>query len=123
MFLFIDTISSPAHYLLFDGEKQVVCEYCMDIKGQESERFLSSLEAFIQDHHVDFPSLEGIIVVNGPGSFTAMRIVTLTVNTLAFVHGTPLYGIDFFRLLSLSGLPYPMAIKANRGEYLVQRNV
>lgn len=122
MFLFIDTISSPAHYILFDGEKHIAGEYSREIKGQESEMFLSSIEDFIQAHHLDLASLEGIMVVNGPGSFTAMRIVTLTLNTLAFVHGTPLYALDFFTLMSLSGLPYPMAIKANRGEYLTQEN-
>gem|GEM_PF-6865401 len=46
--------------------------------------------------------LDGIVVVNGPGSFTAMRIVTLTLNTLAFVHKTPLYGLDFFNLATLA---------------------
>lgn len=49
-----------------------------------------------------------------------MRIITLTVNTLAFVHKTPLFALDFFRLLSLSERDFPMCVKANRGEYLVR---
>ena len=61
-------------------------------------------------------------MVNGPGSFTAMRIVTLTINTLSFVHHTPLYGIDYFRLSEISGSPFPMLIRANRGEYLKKEN-
>lgn len=47
-----------------------------------------------------------------------MRIITLTLNTLSFVHHTPLYSIDSFRLGELSGWTFPMLIRANRGEYL-----
>lgn len=59
------------------------------------------------------------MVVNGPGSFTAMRIITLTINTLSFVHGTKLYAIDYFALGELFGWTCPMLIRANRGEYLI----
>lgn len=69
-----------------------------------------------------FQDLEGAVVVNGPGSFTAMRIITLTINTLSFVHHTPLHSIDYFTLGELSGWNYPMLLRANRGEYLLQRD-
>lgn len=60
--------------------------------------------------------------MNGPGSFTAMRIITLTINTLSFVHHTPLYSMDYFTLGELSGWGYPILLRANRGEYLIQKN-
>jgi tRNA A37 threonylcarbamoyladenosine modification protein TsaB len=69
-----------------------------------------------------FSDLHGIVVVNGPGGFTAMRIVTLMVNTIAFVHKIPLYALDFFKLAMLGGLDYPMLIKANKGEYLLKKS-
>jgi tRNA A37 threonylcarbamoyladenosine modification protein TsaB len=63
-----------------------------------------------------------VVVVNGPGSFTAMRIITLTINTLSFVHGTKLYSIDYFTLGKYFGWTYPIVIRANRGEYLIQKD-
>jgi tRNA A37 threonylcarbamoyladenosine modification protein TsaB len=59
--------------------------------------------------------------VNGPGSFTAMRIITLTINTLSFVHPVPLYDMEYFTLGVLSGWSFPILIRANRGEYLIQK--
>lgn len=120
MLLFIDTISNPVTYILFSKEREIIKQISRDIRGQESEMFLTSLEEFVTNSSCSLESLEGIVVINGPGSFTAMRIVTLTLNTLTFVHKTPLYALDYFQFLGLSGCSYPMAIKANRGEYLVQ---
>ena len=60
--------------------------------------------------------------MNGPGSFTAMRIITLTINTLSFVHHIPLYSVDYFMLGELSGWMYPLLLRANRGEYLLKKD-
>jgi tRNA A37 threonylcarbamoyladenosine modification protein TsaB len=65
-------------------------------------------------------NLLGIVVVNGPGSFTAMRIITLTINTLSFVHHIPLYSIDYFTQGTLSSWTHPIILRANRGEYLIE---
>lgn len=118
MYLLIDTISIPATYILFDSEKDIVSEEHLELRGQESECFLDSLSAFLLKNNLEYRDLDGVVVVNGPGSFTAMRIITLTVNTLSFVHRIPLYGIDYFRLAELAGAEFPMLIRANRGEYL-----
>lgn len=122
MYLFIDTISTPATYILFDSERMVVSQELLELKGRESEHFLVSLLAFLGKNKQEFGNLSGVIVVNGPGSFTAMRIITLTINALSFVHHTPLYSIDYFVLAELSGQDYPMLVRANRGEYLLQKN-
>ncbi len=61
--------------------------------------------------------------MNGPGSFTAMRIITLTINTLSFVHHIPLYSIDYFQMGILSGWTFPILLRANRGEYLIQKDI
>lgn len=68
----------------------------------ESELFLVSLEQFLKENDISFSEIEGMVVVNGPGGFTGMRIITLTINTIAFVYGTKLYPIDFFALGELS---------------------
>lgn len=98
MNLFIDTISLPATYILFDSEGNIISQEFTELKGRESEYFLVSILEFLHKNNLEFRDLSGVIVVNGPGSFTAMRIITLTINTLSFVHHTPLYSIDYFAL-------------------------
>lgn len=98
MYLFIDTISIPAIYILLDTEKNIVSQESLELRGRESEYFLISLQEFLARNSLEYNTLEGIIVVNGPGSFTAMRIITLTINTLSFVYHIPLYSIDYFHL-------------------------
>lgn len=121
MYLLIDTVSIPATFVLFDAEKNIVSQESEDFRGRESERFLDSLLGFLAKNHMEYHDLKGVIVVNGPGSFTAMRIVTLTVNTLSFVHHIPLYELDYFTLSELSKRDYPVLLRANRGEYLLQK--
>lgn len=121
MYLFIDTISTPAVYILFGAWKEVVDRESFELKGRESEYFLDSVLSFLTKNNLVFKDIEGVIAVNGPGSFTAMRIITLTLNTLSFVHHIPLYAIDYFTLGKLSGWQHPVLLRANRGEYLIQK--
>lgn len=37
---------------------------------------------------------DGICVVSGPGSFSSIRIGTLTANLIARIHGLPLFAVD-----------------------------
>lgn len=122
MYLLIDTISTPATYILFDSGKDIVSQESLELKGRESEHFLISLSEFLLNNKLEYQDLDGVIVVNGPGSFTAMRIITLTINTLSFVHPIPLYSINYFMLGELSGWNFPILIRANRGEYLIQQS-
>ncbi|HBB27444.1 TPA: hypothetical protein DCZ36_03035 [Candidatus Gracilibacteria bacterium] len=121
MHLFIDTISTPATYLLFSSERTILSQEFIELRGRESEYFLVSLLQFLKKNKMEYEDLKGVVIVNGPGSFTAMRIITLTINTLSFVHPVPLYGIDYFTLSELSMSGYPLLLRANRGEYLVQK--
>ncbi len=122
MYLLVDTISISATYILFDDERKIVWDEVLELRGRESEHFLISLLEFLTKNKLEFHNLLWVIVVNGPGSFTAMRIITLTLNTLSFVHHIPLYGIDYFTLGHVSGWAFPMVIRANRWEYLVRKN-
>ncbi|MFA6090282.1 MAG: hypothetical protein WC774_00710 [Candidatus Gracilibacteria bacterium] len=122
MYLFIDPISTPVTYILFDTERDIISQKSLELRGRESEYFLISLQEFLTENSLEYKNLKGVIAVNGPGSFTAMRIITLTINTLSFVHHIPLYSIDYFQLGILSGWAFPILLRANRGEYLIQRD-
>jgi tRNA A37 threonylcarbamoyladenosine modification protein TsaB len=57
------------------------------------EGTLFSLLDFMSRHGIKITDLDGIVVVTGPGSVTAIRSGLSVVNTFSFVAGVPLYPI------------------------------
>lgn len=78
------------------------------------EQFLASLDTFLQKHAIELRQLEGVIVIKGPGSATALRGILAIMNTLAFTSEMKLFGYEkpkeqsdlvFVQGLDLSSLP------------------
>jgi hypothetical protein len=66
---------------------------------------------------VDRYQITEIWCITGPGPFTLMRIVTLTLNTLAYTRSIPLKSCHFFDLILP---PYRPILQANDQEYLTR---
>lgn len=58
------------------------------------EKYLATLDAFLQTQNIELDKLEGVAVVVGPGSATALRSSLSIVNTLHFAKQLPLYTIE-----------------------------
>jgi len=58
------------------------------------EQNLATLDRFIKDHNMILSDVRGIVVVTGPGSFTASRLSVTMANTFAFVLSTPISGVE-----------------------------
>lgn len=121
MYIFIDAISSDWVLILFEKNK-IIDSLSLDIKWKESNEFLSKLEEIVNRNNINFKDLSGIVVINWPGSFTGTRVISLIVNTINFVHHTLLENINYFEFLEYMGNWYPMAIKANKWEYLIKKS-
>ncbi len=70
------------------------------------ENYLYSLDKTLgewgmKDHEKEF---EGVIVVTGPGSFTASRVSTTIANGFAFTRSIPVIGLSNPHLLDLASL-------------------
>lgn len=57
------------------------------------ESLLENTLAYLEREGVAIESVEGMVVVTGPGSFTALRAGLSVVNTFAFVHEIPLVAV------------------------------
>lgn len=68
------------------------------------EQILEHLLQYLQEVSIDPCDLEGVIVVTGPGSFTALRAGVSVVNTFAFVHEKPLISVPNKELKDISEL-------------------
>ncbi len=58
------------------------------------EMYLSRIDAFFQEQSVSLTDLSTLLVVTGPGSFTASRISVTLVNTLAFTENLPIVPLE-----------------------------
>jgi len=59
-----------------------------------SDDLLVHIEAILKKHNSAIKDLTGIIVYQGPGSFTSLRIGLTVANTIAYAQGIPIIGIS-----------------------------
>jgi len=82
-----------------------------------SERFLPSIENELTKQHLTIDSVDRIYVVNGPGSFTGIRVGVTVAKTIAYGLNKPIYPISELEVLASSvesSYAIPM-IDARRG--------
>jgi tRNA threonylcarbamoyladenosine biosynthesis protein TsaB len=86
-----------------------------------SARLIPEIAALLESRHATLRDVEAIVVVNGPGSFTGIRVGLSTAKGLAEGAGIPLIAVSRLALLAGSSvLPHVLAaIDAGRGEYYV----
>jgi tRNA threonylcarbamoyladenosine biosynthesis protein TsaB len=86
-----------------------------------SARLVPEVAALFESRHATLRDVEAIVVVNGPGSFTGIRVGLSTAKGLAEGAGIPLIALSRLALLAYSsGLPHVLAaVDAGRGEYYV----
>ncbi len=85
----------------------------------QSETLTRFIERALSDVGWTIQDIEGFAVVNGPGSFTGIRVGLATVEGFAFATGRPAIAISSLKALAL-GVPGPVPVcpvlNARRGE-------
>ncbi len=84
-------------------------------------RLIPEIAAILTPRQLTLRDVKAIVVVNGPGSFTGVRVGLSTAKGLAEGGAIPLIAISRLALLAgASGLPHVLAaVDAGRGEYYV----
>ena len=86
---------------LADGKGQILVKKNIKAKYKQSEKLLLNIDKMLKDIKdiknikdiKDIKDIKGIMVVKGPGSFTALRIGLATANTLAWALHIPIIGV------------------------------
>jgi tRNA threonylcarbamoyladenosine biosynthesis protein TsaB len=91
------------------------------VERTSSVRLVPEIAAMLAKHQATVQDLEVIVVVNGPGSFTGIRVGVSTAKGLAEGAGAPLIAVSGLALLAhASMLPHVLAaMDAGRSEYYV----
>lgn len=107
--LAIDTSSMTGSVALCHGDV-VLAESLINVRSTHSERLLAQVEQVLDLTGTSLADLDCLAVVQGPGSFTGLRVGLATAKGLATANSTPVIGLSSLDVLAanLSLCPYPV---------------
>ena len=91
MILALNTSTPTCEMLLFNDDKKIA-EKTWEAGRQLAMRLPGELEDFLKDNKLSWNDLKGIVVFQGPGSFTGLRIGITAVNTIAYTQNILIVG-------------------------------
>ncbi len=117
--LFVDTHSEYVYLSLFNEDKIYTKE--IESYHEHSKIVLPTLKQLLEEAKITFDNIESIIVVNGPGSFTGIRIGLSIVKTIGYTLNIPVYPISSLTLYLISNDTNEdkmAVIEDNKGYYI-----
>ena len=99
--LYIDTSSSYLYAGIVEGEK-LVCEVKKEFGHSLSEEALPEISLLFTKNDIEPSSINKIIVVDGPGSFTGIRIGITIAKVYAWSLNIPITTISALEAMTLS---------------------
>ena len=97
MNLLIDTHFNDIVVMLFDNENNIVKEKIITEEKQNSKFLMPAIKKILNKQTPD-----SILVINGPGSFTGVRLGVTSAKTLAYTLNIPIKAITSLKCLALS---------------------
>ncbi|MFB2004427.1 tRNA (adenosine(37)-N6)-threonylcarbamoyltransferase complex dimerization subunit type 1 TsaB [Staphylococcus aureus] len=97
--LLIDTSNQPLSVALTDGN-DVLAEITNNSKTNHSVQLMTEIERLFKESSISKNDLDGIVVAEGPGSYTGLRIGVTTAKTLAYALNCKLYGVSSLKALA-----------------------
>lgn len=98
---YLDTSSNFLYTAILEDEV-VIAEDKEKLEKDLSKYTLPKIKELILKNNISFDDIEKIIVVNGPGSFTGIRIGLTIAKTLAWAKNIPIIQISSLEAMALS---------------------
>jgi len=119
MLLAIDTCGSTGSITLARREGEHISVLGMvELAGKTySAMLVPRLRELLEAHQVKLQQIEAIVVVNGPGSFTGVRVGVSAVKGLAEVFATPIIAVSRLQVLAQKAKTAYASLDAGRGEF------
>jgi len=111
MILALETATNVCSVAFCDDEGTVT-EKRTEERGSHSEQLFLFIEELQKEHEFSIADLDAILVSQGPGSYTGLRISASAVKGLLFQLEVPLYGVNTLASFAMQALrEYPAAKK------------
>jgi len=120
--LFIDTHDAYSRIVLYKNE-EVIKKIIRKSEQSHSTLTMPSIEKILKAASITVQNLKEIFVVNGPGSFTGVRIAVTIAKTLAFTLNIPIKTITSLEVKAISSplKGEKLAIESDRnGSYICE---
>mgnify|MGYP001592160353 FL=1 len=94
MILIIDTTQKECLVGIFDGKKidAKKWQWGKDSQKDTGTEVLENIDGLLKKHAVTLKSIKAIVVNQGPGSFTGVRVGITIANALGWSKNIPVYG-------------------------------
>ena len=99
--LYLDT-SSSFLYTAIKKDDEIIAEIKEELDNNLSKFALSRIEGMFKIKNISYDEIDKIIVVNGPGSFTGIRIGLTIAKTLAWAKKISIVTISSLEAMALS---------------------
>jgi tRNA threonylcarbamoyladenosine biosynthesis protein TsaB len=119
--LYIDTSGPQSTILLFDENKHFAIRQ-NNIQNDHSKFIHSHIDEVMNELNISWKDLNTVCVLNGPGSYTGLRISLATAKGIVYAHSLPLILINKLDLLASIVNPinsFGVVIEAREKEYFL----
>jgi len=99
MYLLINTIRNSSLLALFDKTKEIDF-FQWDSQNKQSEELLTFINELLKKNGCALKKLKGVGVINGPGSYTGIRVGVTMANSLAYARNINIVGINILEIMS-----------------------
>jgi tRNA threonylcarbamoyladenosine biosynthesis protein TsaB len=104
LLLIFDTATTAGSVALCRGER-LLAEIVVDSLANHSDKLLLHVQQILAEQHSSLAEIAAFAVIDGPGSFTGLRVGVAAAKGLARACQRPLFGVSSLHLLA-AALPY-----------------
>ena len=104
MILIINTANQKQVFIGLVDKGRLVAKKKFQAQYRQSEKLLIEIDKLLKTKSCQPKVIKGIMVVNGPGPFTALRIGVITANTLAWALKIPVAGVKLTEFKNIDDL-------------------
>ncbi len=97
--LAVNTSEKKGQFIIFD-HKKIIEEKSWESGQSHSEILTTEFEKSLIRHNLEASSLKKVYCVNGPGSFTGLRVGVNFCKTLSYLNKADIYAINSLEMLS-----------------------
>src|SRR5699024_10419183 len=83
--------------------EEIIGEVVTNINDGQSKRLMPAITKLMEDVHLVPSQLDKIVVAQGPGSYTGVRIGITTAKSLAWALNIPIVGVSSIEVLAYQG--------------------
>lgn len=121
--LLIDTHSSFINIVLYK-DKKLLNLLSRQVPSQ-SKLLVCFIKEILENQNLNICNIKEVIVVNGPGSFTGVRLGVTVAKTISYCLNIPIKSVSSLDLLAISTMVtnnFSVAIQDPKGYYIAEYN-